>query len=263
MDDTQAYVAVHPNAMILAFRGTEPTSLLDLATDIKMNQVPLNLSGVDWGLVHEGFKEDLQVILPKVLRALSEHSNSSRPLWITGHSLGGSLAILTAAVLSFVFDYSIAGVYTFGQMRVGNPLFRDRYNATLHSRTFRCVNNEDIIPHLPPREISRAQGFFINPIDLSNLLNLSNLFSNPQATVYKYEHVGQLHLLLPGGGLSTNPEDEIAKEPAYLKPPQNLLKIPRLLGDVSANAIKHLRNHAPIDPIGNNGYVERLEALAG
>ena len=38
--DTQAYVAVRSDAMIVAFRGTEPTNLRDFLTDFDAGQIP-------------------------------------------------------------------------------------------------------------------------------------------------------------------------------------------------------------------------------
>ena len=38
--DTQACVAVRPDALVVAFRGTEPTKPRDFATDFDAGQVP-------------------------------------------------------------------------------------------------------------------------------------------------------------------------------------------------------------------------------
>jgi hypothetical protein len=66
-------------------------------------------------------------------------------LWITGHSLGAALAKLFAIRCKL----AIAGVYTFGEPRVGNAAFRDYYNALLKSCTFRVVDGEDFITRIP------------------------------------------------------------------------------------------------------------------
>jgi hypothetical protein len=44
----------------------------------------------------------------------------------------------------------LAGVYTFGQPRVGDSTFRDCYNFSgLLGRTFRVVHADDIVPRMP------------------------------------------------------------------------------------------------------------------
>ncbi len=55
---------------------------------------------------------------------LSEHSGAK--IIVTGHSLGGSLAILAAADLHKTHG-KIDQVYTFGQPRVGNAAFASYY----------------------------------------------------------------------------------------------------------------------------------------
>lgn len=66
---------------------------------------------------------------------------------VTGHSLGGSLAILAAADLAK--SHKIDQVYTFGQPRVGNAAFATYYQ-NLVPNTFRLIDYADIVPHVPP-----------------------------------------------------------------------------------------------------------------
>jgi hypothetical protein len=87
---------------------------------------------------------------------------------ITGHSLGGALAVLCAHILQ-AEGWTVHSVYTFGQPRVGDRAFAAAYNGlkagqasslsfetdrpdacpTLGSQTFRLVNENDIVPRLP------------------------------------------------------------------------------------------------------------------
>lgn len=53
------------------------------------------------------------------------------PIYVTGHSLGGSIAVLTAAELSVDDDYNVATVYTYGKPRVGNKKFASWFNQRL------------------------------------------------------------------------------------------------------------------------------------
>lgn len=66
---------------------------------------------------------------------------------ITGHGLGGSLAMLAAAETAKIYGVVYA-VYTFGSCRVGNIKFADYYDK-LVPNTFRVINYADLLPHLP------------------------------------------------------------------------------------------------------------------
>jgi triacylglycerol lipase len=79
-------------------------------------------------------------------------------VFITGHSLGGALAILCA--LEFCRQrLPVAAVVTFGQPRVGDGNFAELYDLTqptdgiaagfLDEITFRVVNQNDIVPRTP------------------------------------------------------------------------------------------------------------------
>jgi len=261
--DTQAYAAVRSDAVIIAFRGTEPTNLTDFATDFDAAQAPfettLHFSG--WGQVHEGWIDGVNVVIKKVVEALKAHDDGARSLWITGHSLGGALAMVTAAFLANVPNLSIAGVFTFGQPRVGDSTFQARYDKTLGNITFRCVNDRDLVPHLPPRELSKMERVLVRP-SINGIAELAGTLVHREVSPDRYEHAGQLRLLLPNGGVSDKLTDESAREPKFLSgritARSLFLELPSLL--IASPGL--LKDHAPINPITHDGYVERIEALS-
>ena len=73
---------------------------------------------------------------------------TQKQLWITGHSLGGALAVIAGA--AYLRDYSIAGVYTYGQPKLTVSGTADLYHTKLDGRYIRFVNNHDVVPTLPP-----------------------------------------------------------------------------------------------------------------
>ncbi|WP_437669261.1 lipase family protein [Sorangium sp. So ce131] len=77
-------------------------------------------------------------------------------LYITGHSLGGALAVVAAALLHVdpTLDglrQKLRGVYTYGQPMVGFSDFTARFEEEFGKKLFRHVYGKDIVPCLPPR----------------------------------------------------------------------------------------------------------------
>jgi triacylglycerol lipase len=111
------------------------------------------------GQIHIGFRNAVDSVYSQIETTLKQWSGGGRTLWITGHSLGGALAMLTAAYLRFPADPTMtlprpfAGLYTFGQPRVGNVQFCDVCAADFGSFYFRYVNDQDIVTRVPPREL--------------------------------------------------------------------------------------------------------------
>jgi triacylglycerol lipase len=143
--------------ILLVLRGTQ--NLDNWLTDA---DTPLVSRAPYPGRVHLGFARAVDQVWPEVRKLLA--ALPKRPVWVTGHSLGGALA--TLAALRLVQDgYEVRGVYTYGSPRVGNRFFHSFYNQT----NYRFVNNDDVVPHLPFR--------------------------------WCYKHVGQLELLDAQGNL--------------------------------------------------------------
>ena len=151
--DAQAYVTLDEEGdIIVAFRGSKTPQ--DFLQDAKFEQVML--AEIPHGaedplvMVHEGFLEDFDAITVTLISQVRTYL-ALKPLakiYITGHSLGGALAILCA--LEFSQQLLMPElVVTFGQPRVGNAAFRDLYNAALLNRTFRVINQNDIVPRTP------------------------------------------------------------------------------------------------------------------
>ncbi|XP_057439739.1 triacylglycerol lipase OBL1 isoform X2 [Lotus japonicus] len=87
----------------------------------------------------------------KLKSLLLEHKNAN--FMVTGHSLGGALAILFPTVLVVHEEMEIMerllGVYTFGQPRIGNRQLGRFMEAYLERKYFRVVYCNDLVPRLP------------------------------------------------------------------------------------------------------------------
>lgn len=202
-NSTQAFVFTdkveEANAVVLAFRGTEPFNMFDWSTDFDFSYYVLPKIG----RVHVGFLEALglgnrlqtetlkQVKINSSMKASGEspvgtptsglphqvlddnkkvlaydaicaevrallRENLGAKLYITGHSLGGALASLFTALLLYERDpilESVAGVFTFGQPRVGDGTFATYMQEHLCTRGrrkyFRVVFRNDIVTRVP------------------------------------------------------------------------------------------------------------------
>jgi len=136
---TDCYIAWQGTFVIVAFRGTEPDEWEDILTDAMIALVPWRT-----GKVHFGFKQGMDAIWPALEAELNTLS-MGRTVWFCGHSLGAALATLAADRYA-----KTRGVCTFGCPRVGDRAFAAGFNARLGASSLRCVNNHDIVTHVPP-----------------------------------------------------------------------------------------------------------------
>ena len=79
--------------------------------------------------------------------------SSSKPIFLCGHSLGGGLAALLAAIIAGKHpDLSarVAGVLTFAAPRFGDEEFAKHFSELYRGRAFRYVHASDMVCKLPP-----------------------------------------------------------------------------------------------------------------
>lgn len=148
--------------IIAAFRGTRSTT--DWITDIMAAQKTFIYVQEDC-LTHKGFTNMYASARDGILAALSKLP-PAKPLYITGHSLGGALATLCAIDTAANSAFRSPIVYTYGSPRVGDPAFADTYASYIRS-CYRYANLFDIVTYTPP-----------------TVLKLPN-----QDTKYDYRHV--------------------------------------------------------------------------
>jgi pimeloyl-ACP methyl ester carboxylesterase len=161
VDNTQAWLGTSPDAIVVAFRGTESPTTIDGLKDILLTDamnllvVPEGRLGVDLSAAgvgaryHKGFVDAIAEIWEPLAAAVeTELQRRDRPLWLCGHSLGGALALLAAWLFKRRF-VSVQEVCTFGAPMIGNSVAREAFNRELAGRVFRYVNGRDPVPKLP------------------------------------------------------------------------------------------------------------------
>jgi triacylglycerol lipase len=135
-------VAEGQGATFVTFAGSDPLKFQDWITDFEAIPSPSNL--------HSGFEKAVETVLPDIQVALGKRAAPNQPVFFTGHSLGGALAILAAWLISPLQNAPEIVVYTFGSPRNGGQEFFDDYTPRLGDFTFRLVHGTDIVPTVPP-----------------------------------------------------------------------------------------------------------------
>lgn len=145
VDDTECIVVEAKDFLVVAFRGT--TSKADRKTDFRISIGRAEVDNHPQHVrVHAGFYDAYKLVEPRLHAAIS--SVPGKSVYLTGHSLGGAVALVASAALGGRDDLGnrVAAVYTFGAPRVGG---RD-FPAIVKAPHYRIVNSGDVVPLVPP-----------------------------------------------------------------------------------------------------------------
>jgi pimeloyl-ACP methyl ester carboxylesterase len=147
-------VGENADGIIVAFRGTlhasfqDPESFLDWI-DVDFFDEPKTATNVP-GHVHSGFYDATMTIIDNIAQAVQALGPSAvKPVYVTGHSLGGAMASIGAYILNQTYKIPIQQVVTFASPRPGDPDFKAGYEAVINNQ-IRYENFQDIVPLLPP-----------------------------------------------------------------------------------------------------------------
>ena len=142
--------------MIVAFRGTLPPSwqswpsVLDWLQDLLCE--PESYPNLP-GKVHTGFYDATSALIADVAAAVkSLNPAGTKPVYVTGHSLGGAMASIGAWIMQAQpYDISIAQVVTFASPKPGDGAFQAAYQKVFANQV-RYENYDDLVPLLPPAD---------------------------------------------------------------------------------------------------------------
>ena len=163
--DTQGFVAYRRDdegtgMAVICFRGT--TRVRDWMTNMNIQPRPIAdpRTGAPIGNMHRGFHDAYRSVHDRIAQRLA--GLEDLPLYITGHSLGGALAVVATWYQS---SQRLAACYTFGAPRVGDQGLIDRFKTPI----YRIVNGPDPVPLVPPpgfglevvKGVVRVLGFFL------------------------------------------------------------------------------------------------------
>lgn len=142
------FILESEDTIIVSFRGTKSDT--DWVADALVTQKPYPFTA-NSGNVHNGFLSIYESCRDTIMDTLSQLS-SYKTLLITGHSLGGALAVLHMLDARVNISFSHYELYNFGAPKVGDRAFCNYYKIQV-ANSFRLVNLFDIVPLLPPRHV--------------------------------------------------------------------------------------------------------------
>ena len=157
--DTHGFAAGNDDFILISFRGTEQ-KLQDWMTNL--DAIQTDGPGGN-GKVHLGFYHALDTVWDQLKGAITTLNPANKTIWVTGHSLGAALATLAVArLLNEKVVSQITGLYTYGKPRVGNQQFASWFDTLMPANNFRFVNDDDIVPHVPPEILDyKHEGTFL------------------------------------------------------------------------------------------------------
>jgi hypothetical protein len=138
---TCCFVASGRGATLVAFAGTDPLVLANWITDFDIHFQSTGAA--------RGYAAAAAAVWP-ALRALLGKQAGGNKIIVTGHSLGGALAALTAHQIEMETGRGVHAVYTFGMPRPGDAAFAGTYNQRIGQRTYRLVHGQDVVPTVGP-----------------------------------------------------------------------------------------------------------------
>lgn len=188
--DTQAFLAVSAGTelnvrppfgdrevAVLSFRGTENVN--DWITNFK--GIQKRVRGVP---VHVGFQMGFDAVKGSIKAKVDPLVDKGRTLYLTGHSLGGALALIAVREIA---PKSHGSCYTFGSPRVGRFGFA-RYIKT---PLYRVVNSNDLVPRVPPAYVPTILLFVLRVLNVPAFGLLKGLIGK----VSGYVHYGDMRFL--------------------------------------------------------------------
>ena len=194
--DSQAFITHNDEMVLIAVRGTSELPW-DLLTDTDAQQVPIE-EGFGVGQAHQGFYGGAKAVYEFATTYLDKFY-SGQKIIVTGHSLGGAIALLLSEMIRRTNRYAAdILLYTYGSPRAADQTFVEGAAALTHHR---MVNHNDPIPSVPgtgmdtkPKVFGTglAVSFVNAPLGISIFFaGVANLSGAP------YAHHGTLHHFMP------------------------------------------------------------------
>lgn len=149
------FAGYHNNVIYASWRGTLPLNIVNWLGNF--NMIPVSFPETPNAQVHSGFLDNYQAVQDQarnILIAAKNQCPQCERVVVTGHSLGGALAILNSIEISNWINIpsSSITVLSFSAPRVGNREFVDHFEKFVYD-SWNVVNDCDLVPHVPARAL--------------------------------------------------------------------------------------------------------------
>ena len=168
---------------IIVFRGTQEPE--EWIANLNAKQIYYQANNLEAGKVHNGFYDLYFNGLEGIIRPAIDQLAPAIPCYLTGHSLGGAMAVLAALDLALNFSNyrEQIRVYSYAPPRVGNPNFAKFYSE-LVPNSYRVVNQADSTWLLPPTQLNNSVYLHVGQT-WSFINQTGDLSPNHQLAAYK------------------------------------------------------------------------------
>lgn len=117
--DPELSIISHGDLILLVFRGTDDVDGNIRAewkgTDFNIRKT-ITDSSLNNALIHKGFWKSFEIMKNDLFAILNELDAKNKSIWITGHSLGGAMAIISGAYMQ-ANGFRVQNIYTFAAPR--------------------------------------------------------------------------------------------------------------------------------------------------
>ena len=137
VDFEEANIEVIVRDNVFAFRVTDEP--LDILRDVRV--IPWWMSELGW--VPAGFAKAARRLFPKCLSECMERDIDEKEIELTGHSLGGAVALIVGALM-VRDEIKPKQIVTFGAPRCGRLKLLDNIPVTCYR------HGKDVVPLVPP-----------------------------------------------------------------------------------------------------------------
>ncbi len=142
-----AFVATSGSNIYMVFRGTK--TIDEWISDADYPLVDYTYGGK----TEKGFTDIYNTLSVTEAISSAAESGNYNNVYVTGHSLGAALAVLAIPDIIENTDFKNPVMYNFAGPRAGNADFKNLYEG-YGIDSWRVYNTNDVVPTLPPTELS-------------------------------------------------------------------------------------------------------------
>ena len=159
-----ALVGVKGDVVVVVFRGTN--EIKDWYFNLDARSEPC-----EHGSFHKGFWDAYAGVREGVVEKVKQ--SGAKFVWVTGHSLGGAMAMCCAYDLEVNEHLRLSGLVTFGQPKLADADVASFFASGLSNRYLAIVNDRDPVCEPAPGRYPCGTGVWLNgsEVEMAALIN--------------------------------------------------------------------------------------------